>query len=469
MDIPQISTNNNFQSLFHQHCQTSFELRKSSISDRKQKLRHLIKWISAHQLDLHEAEYLDLRKPQDEVNVTELYPLISEARQTIAHLSSWASPKTVKSSLSYFGTRSSIHYEPKGTSLIIAPWNYPLLLAIGPLISAIAAGCTVILKPSEFTPATNKVLLRMITELYDEREVTMVEGEADVSSALLAFPFDHIFFTGSPQVGKIVMAAAAKNLSSVTLELGGKSPTIVDETAAVKDAALKLSWAKWTNAGQTCVAPDYLFVHETVKDQFIKEFISATRRMYGQKDNYASIINEKHFDRLNETIADALDKGAKLIEGGKVSSETLDIQPIVMEDIADDMRLMNEEIFGPILPIKTYSDLDEVIDFVNQRPKPLALYLFSRSKKNKQWILEQTSSGSLVFNDSVLHFGHPHLAVGGVNNSGIGKAHGHAGFLAFSHEKSVMSQQIGLTVASTVRPPYSTLKKKLIQFMLKYL
>ncbi|HCX20800.1 MAG: aldehyde dehydrogenase family protein [Flammeovirgaceae bacterium] len=469
MDTPQVSTKIEFSSLFLSHQKTAKALKKGSLEKRKAKLNAIKNWLLEHQSELHQGEYLDLKKPQDEVNVTELYPLVAEAKHAISHLKEWTTPQPIKSSLAFFGTRSFVHYEPKGTALIISPWNYPLLLSLGPLISAIAAGNTVILKPSEFTPATNKVILQMIHELFDQEEVEVIEGEADVSASLLELPFDHIFFTGSPQVGKVVMTAAAKHLSSVTLELGGKSPTIIDETANLNDAAAKLSWAKWTNAGQTCVAPDYLFVHKSKKESFLKLYREATQKMYGQKENYTSIVNVKHYQRLDQTLKDAIEKGANVLISGDNSPENLDIQPVVIENVTEEMRVMKEEIFGPILPIMTYQNLDEVIDFINARPKPLALYLYSKSKRNKKRLLAETSSGALVFNDSVLHFGHPHLPAGGVNNSGLGKAHGHAGFLAFSHDKSIMSQQIGLTVASTVRPPYSRLKKKLIQFMLKYL
>ncbi len=469
MNDPNISTNAHYSHLFLAHQKTALALRNGAIKDRKKKLVAIRSWIMANQMALQEGEYLDLKKPQDEVNVTELYPLLAEIKHAVGSLSVWTAPSRVGSSLTFLGTRAAIHYEPKGTALIISPWNYPLLLAIGPLISAVAAGNTAVLKPSEFTPATNRVIAQMIQELFDEEEVVMLEGEADVSSRLLELPFDHIFFTGSPAIGKVVMTAAAKNLSSLTLELGGKSPTIIDETADLQDAAAKLSWAKWTNAGQTCVAPDYLFIHERKKEEFLKEFEARTRQMYGDKQCYASIINSRHYQRLENTLKDAIDKGAVVIFTGQDVAGPLDFQPVVIEKVSDEMAVMNEEIFGPIFPIMTYKHLSEVIDYINSKPKPLALYHYSRSRANKQRILKETSSGTLVYNDSVIHFGHPHLPAGGVNNSGLGKAHGHAGFLAFSHDKSVMSQRIGLTVAKMVRPPYSKFKKEVIKFMLKYL
>lgn len=468
MSGPQNSMNNPFFPLYEAHQRTSLNLKKASIGSRRTKLNRLKQWLLSHQDSICEAEYEDLRKPSDEVNVTELYPVLTEARHAIAELNNWTTPTSVGGSLTFIGTSASIYYEPKGTSLIISPWNYPLLLAVGPLISAIAAGNTVVLKPSEFTPATNSVIAQMIHDVFDLEEVELVEGEADVAAALLELPFDHIFFTGSPQVGKIVMGAAAKNLTSVTLELGGKSPTIVDETANIKDAAGKICWAKWTNAGQTCVAPDYLFVHEKVVDKLIGELKESSNKMYAKKDNYTSIINDKHFNRLEETISDATSKGADVLLSGNRSKDELTIDPMIIGNVSEDMRIMQDEIFGPILPIMTYKELGEVVNYINARPKPLALYLYSKKTSSRKRILQETSSGSLVFNDSVIQFGHPKLQMGGVNNSGIGKAHGHAGFLEFTHQKSVMKQMVGFTIASTVRPPYNNIKKKVIQLMLKY-
>jgi len=446
----------------------SLALRSAPVRERKQKLKALKNWIINHQEEIQQAEYMDLAKPASEVDVTEIYPLLTEVRHAIMKLHTWVTPKPIPASMTFIGTKATIHYEPKGASLIISPWNYPMLLAIGPLISAVASGCTVTLKPSEFTPATNQVIGKMIGEIFSSDEVHMIEGEADTASELLKFPFDHIFFTGSPTVGKIVMSAAAKNLASVTLELGGKSPTIVDESANIKDAAEKITWGKWTNAGQTCIAPDYLFVHESKKDALLEEIKHQAFKMYGNKENYASIVNNRHFNRLNDAFKDAQSKGATVYSGGDLNEQNCVIAPTIMTDVNNDMKLLQEEIFGPILPVMTYQSLDEVISYINSRPKPLALYVYSKSRKNQKKIVQETSSGGVVINDNVLQFGHPNLPMGGVNNSGLGKAHGHEGFLAFSHPKSVLKQRIGLTMVKTVYPPYSSLKKKLIALMLKY-
>lgn len=455
------------ESVFKSHQMKALALRKGSIQERKLKIESILNWLMDHQSQIQKAIYDDMKKSPEEVNVSELFPLMSEGRLAISHLKKWTRPKRVKSGLTFLGTKASIYYEPMGCCLIISPWNYPLQLAIGPLISAIAAGNTIMLKPSEFSPATNAIMRQMIHELFEENEVALFEGDSAVASALLALPFDHIFFTGSPAVGKIVMSAAAKNLTSVTLELGGKSPTIVDDTADIEDTAEKITWGKWLNAGQTCIAPDYLFVHEKVKDQLL-EAIARRVKVYEQSEIYTGIISQKHFDRLNTLLEDGKEKGGKLIFGGESDRTDCKIAPALLDFANPDMILMQEEIFGPILPVLTYSKLDEVVDYINARPKPLALYLYSGNKENQRRIIRETSAGGTVINDNVLQFGHPYLPMGGVNNSGIGKSHGFQGFVAFSHPKSVLKQRTGMTIAKMVYPPYTPLKKKIIAWMLKY-
>lgn len=455
-------------SFFVQHQKRALVLRHEPVTLRKQKLKALKNWLFNHRTLIHEAVYKDLAKPASEVDLTEIYPMLTEARHAIRRLKLWTAPEPVEGSLTFLGTNAYVYYEPKGTSLIISPWNYPFLLSIGPMISSIAAGNTIVLKPSEFTPATNAVIGQMITDLFAKDEIVMIEGEADIASVLLEQPYDHIFFTGSPAVGKIVMTAAAKNLTSVTLELGGKSPTIVDETADVQDAARKITWGKWTNAGQTCVAPDYLLVHSSKKDELVEAISAHSKKMYSSKANYTSIINERHFQRLKNAYDDALSKKAVVDFGGDFDPKEKTLSPTLMTGVTDEMNLLQEEIFGPILPVMEFDDLQEVVNYINDRPKPLALYLYTRSNRNKKQILRQTSSGAVVFNDSVLQFGHPHLPMGGVNNSGIGKAHGKAGFQAFSHGKAVLRQRVGFTIVRSVYPPYNKWKKKAVELMLRY-
>ncbi len=460
-------TDSELDHLFLKQKDSSRQLRIRKLSDRQGKLRNLRKWVIDQRLDFHEGIAADLGKSPEEVDLTEIYPVITEAKHAISRLPSWAAPKRVHGGLVFLGTRSYVQYEPLGTTLIISPWNYPILLSLGPLISAIAAGNTVILKPSEFTPATNKIIRKMIEELFKEDEVCIVEGASDVAQELLTKSFDHIFFTGSPEVGKIVMTAAAKHLTSVTLELGGKSPTIVDGKVDIKEAARRIAWGKWVNAGQTCVAPDYVFVHTSKAAAFKKTLEEEAKKQYENRKSYTCIINERHFDRVTSLYDNALEQGANLVFGGDFDKDRMSIGPTVLDNVSQKMEIMNQEIFGPLLPILIYENIDEVISYINARPKPLALYYYGRNIKDRNLIKQQTSSGALVFNDNVLQFGHPHLPMGGVNNSGIGKAHGHAGFLAFSHAKSVMKQKHGLTILSFVYPPYTGFKKTIIKWMLK--
>ncbi|MEP0713921.1 MAG: aldehyde dehydrogenase family protein, partial [Algoriphagus sp.] len=353
---------------------------------------------------------------------------------------------------------------------------YPFNLTIGPLISALAAGCPVIIKPSELTPHTSELIHRMISELFKPSEVMVFQGGVDMAKSLLALPFDHIFFTGSPSVGKIVMEAAAKNLTSVTLELGGKSPVIISPEADLKDAAEKLIGGKYINAAQTCVAPDYIFAHSEVKERLILEMKSAIQRMYDpnfegieKSKDLARIINEKNFDRLNAMLKDAIQLGAKIEFGGSVNQRDRFIEPTLLTNINHSMKIMQEEIFGPLLPILEYSELDHAISFINANPKPLALYYFGKKGQESSRVLKETSSGNAVLNDCVIHFLHPNLPFGGVNNSGIGSAHGHFGFLAFSHQKGVLSQRVGYNNVSLMRPPYTTATRELISKLIKWL
>ncbi|MBC6409204.1 MAG: aldehyde dehydrogenase family protein [Ekhidna sp.] len=281
-------------------------------------------------------------------------------------------------------------------------------------------------------------------------------------------PFDHIFFTGSPQVGKVVMKAASKNLASVTLELGGKSPTIVDKTANIKDAATKIAWGKWQNAGQVCIAPDYLYVHEEVREKLIEELVVQSEKLYGKKEYYGSIINRHHHNRINDLMADAIEKGADIEFGGKSDRDNLRFTPTLLSNVSHHSRILNEEIFGPILPLITFKDLSEAVAFIRHKPKPLALYIFSKNSKNIEYIKKNTSSGMMTVNDTVLQFAHPNLPIGGVNNSGIGKSHGYAGFVAFSNEKAVLKQRSGLTMARILYPPYSNFKNFMIDLIVKY-
>lgn len=450
-------------------------LRTASIKSRKELLLRIRAWIRLNRQSIHEAVYADFKKPSAEVDGTEVFHVLNEIQYALANLDAWAKPKKVDAPLTMLGTRSSIQYEPKGVCLIIAPWNYPFGLCIGPLISALAAGNSVIMKPSELTPHVSALIKRMANEIFKDGVVRVCEGGAEVSQQLLILPFDHIFFTGSPAIGKMVMKAAAENLTSITLELGGKSPAVVTASANIKDAAQRIAVSKFINNGQTCVAPDYLLVDESISALFITELIHQTKTLFTENNepfksskHYARIVNQKHFNRLNTLLQDALNTGSKLVFGGKVDSETCFFHPTILSDISSDARVLEEEIFGPILPIITYKNIDQAIDVINAKPKALALYIFTNEKTIQQKFSQLTSSGAICINDCAIHFLHHNLPFGGVNNSGIGKSHGYFGFLAFSNEKPVMKQRSGLTSVSFFYPPYTALKQNLMNLLLKF-
>lgn len=446
----------------------SIELRSTDIATRKEKLKKLESWILNNRKEIQQAVHKDLQKPFQETEITETFVVLSEIRLARKKLSSWTAQKPVGSSPVYLGTTASVYYEPKGACLIISPWNYPFQLAVGPLVSAIAAGNAIIIKPSEYSEYTSELIKKMCDEIFEGSEVCVILGGVSESQELLKLPFDHIFFTGSPQVGKIVMEAASKNLTSVTLELGGKSPTIVDKTADIKDAAAKIAWGKWQNAGQVCIAPDYLYVHDDVKDKLIEELVIQSEKIYGDRECYGGIISRQHHNRINDLMADAIEKGADIEFGGKSDRDNLRFTPTLLSKVSRDSRVLTEEIFGPILPLITFRELSETVALINSKPKPLALYLFSKSRKNTEFITKNTTSGMMAINETVLQFAHPHLPIGGVNNSGIGKSHGYAGFIAFSNEKAMLKQRRGLTMAKTLYPPYSKFKNFIIDFMVKY-
>jgi len=450
------------------------ELRTESSGNRIERLKQLRNWIHSNRSQIHEAMYSDFKKHPVEVDGIEIFHVLSEIKTAISNLELWASPKKIDAPITMLGTKSYIQYEPRGVCLILAPWNYPFSLCAGPLVSALAAGNSVILKPSEFTPHVSSVLKRMVEEVFDAAVVSIFEGDAEVSQKLLKLPFDHIFFTGSPSVGKLVMKAAAENLASVTLELGGKSPSIITDSASLKDAAQRTAVAKFVNNGQTCVAPDYVLVDEKIVDRFttlltdqIKNLFTENNTSFAQSEHYCRIINDKHFVRLNELLNETLEQGARVLFGGEIDRSTRFMHPTILTKVPHSSRIMSEEIFGPILPVIVYNNLDEAIAFVNARPKPLALYIFSGRKKEQERILRETSAGGVCINDCGIHFLHHNLPFGGVNNSGMGKSHGHYGFLAFSNEKPVLKQRRGLTTIRAFYPPYTARSKKIMEWFLR--
>lgn len=447
-------------------------LKNASAASRIEKLRSIETYMLAHKQDLFDALYADFKKPSSEVIIAELLGVKKEINHMIKHVKSWMKPQKVGTPLMLLGTQGYIQLEPKGMCLIIAPWNYPFNLAINPLVHAIAAGNAVMLKPSELSEHTSAFIKRMITALFDPSEVAVFEGDAAVSTYLLAQKFDHIFFTGSPMIGKKVMEAASKHLCSVTLELGGKSPAIVDESADIIASANKIAWGKFLNNGQTCIAPDYLYVHEKVNFQVLQALENAIATFYGTgKDialnkDYARIVNKRHFARIKELVDDAVSQGAKILTGGDFDESTCFISPTILLNCTHDMQIMQEEIFGPILPVLTFKNESEITRYLSTEEKPLALYVFSTNQVFTDYIVQNTSSGSCLVNDCLIQFGHDELPFGGVNNSGIGKSGGKFGYLEFSHAKSVLVQRTNLL--RFFYPPYTMKTKWLIEQVLKW-
>jgi aldehyde dehydrogenase (NAD+) len=381
-------------------------------------------------------------------------------------------PRHVTTPMSQIGTRSSIYYEPKGVVLIISPWNFPVNLTLGPLVSAIAAGNCVMIKPSELTPHSSSLMKKMIGELFDESEVALIEGDATVATEILKLPFNHIFFTGSPQIGKVVMRAAAEHLASVTLELGGKCPTIVDESANLKKAAQRVAVGKWLNNGQVCIAPDYVLVQESVAAEFMEELKRSLVAFYGddpsKSESYNRMVDHRHFQRLQGYFKDAISKGAIVAFGGNTNSEQDFFEPTIMTDIPANSDLWEKEIFGPILPFITWSDVQQPIDWINAKEKPLAMYIFSKCKRSTERIIRNTRAGATCVNHAGLHFFNENLPFGGVNNSGIGKANGFFGFEAFSNARAVLKQWAPINGVDFLTPPYTPKKQKLIDKLIKW-
>lgn len=446
-------------------------LSTSSAEERMAKLRKIESYLLQHKEELCDVMYQDFKKPASEVVIAEMLGVKREINHTIKHLKSWMKPKSVSTPLMLLGTKGLVQYEAKGLCIIISPWNYPFNLSICPLVHAIAAGNAVILKPSELSPNTSGFIKKMISSLFDKSEVAVFEGDAAVSTFLLEQKFDHIFFTGSPAIGKVVMAAASKHLTSVTLELGGKSPAIVGPEVNVEEAAAKIAWGKFLNNGQTCIAPDYLYVHEKNYYSFLQALEATVETFYGanvaKSKDYARIVNRRHFDRIASLLEDAKEKGAQVLFGGITDADDCFISPTVLTNCTPDMRILQEEIFGPILPIMSFKDEFQVTADIRSGDKPLALYVFSTNTEFNQYILNNTSSGTSVVNDCLIQFGHNELPFGGVNHSGIGKSGGHYGFVEFSNQKSVVIQRTNLL--KNFYPPYGVKVRWMIDFVLKWL
>jgi aldehyde dehydrogenase (NAD+) len=434
------------------------------VSFRQEALRKLRSAILMHEQELYEALRNDLHKSPFESYASEIGFVLEELRYHLKKLKKWARHRHVSSTIVSFPASARLTWEPLGTVLIIAPWNYPFQLMMAPLIGTISAGNTVILKPSEIAENTAAVIEKIVNSSFEKAYIRVVTGGVDVSQALLKLKFDHIFFTGSPRVGKIVMQAAAKNMVPVTLELGGKSPCIVDETAPLKLTARRIVWGKLLNAGQTCIAPDYLWVHEKVKNDLIEELKKAIRKAYGKdarlSPDFPRIITRANMERLA-----ALLEGARVVYGGHYDKEEKYFEPTILDQVSFDLPVMQQEIFGPILPVLGYTDVDEVIRQVNARPRPLALYVFSKNKTFLNRMVKNIPAGGVTLNDTLMHIVSSKLPFGGVGNSGIGKYHGFYSFQTFSNAKPVVRRGTWLDVPIRYAP-YGK-KLRIIKYLMR--
>lgn len=442
----------------------------STPRERADKLRRLGAVIRAHRGEIAEAMRVDFGKHPDESELTDIQLILAELNYAISHLGGWMKPKRVRTPVWVGLGSSEVRYEPQGVVLILGAWNFPFALLIGPLVPAIAAGNCVILRPSEKVPHTNAVLAKIVAEAFEPDEIALVEGGVSTAEALLELPFDHIFFTGSVGVGKRIMAAASKTLASCTLELGGKSPAIVDVSADVDVAAERLVWGKFTGAGQACVAPDYVFVHRSRRADLVSAMQRTLVRFYGETEDdrarsadFSRVVDASSVARLARLVEDAARRGATVVTGGRWDAATRYVAPTILTDVPHDAAVMEDEIFGPVLPVLDYDDLDEVFHFIRTRGKPLALYMFSRDKAAVSRVLANTTAGGTTVNNALVHLANPNLPFGGVGSSGFGSYHGLAGFKAFSHERSVFVQK--MSGASMYYPPYGPRTRRLVEWM----
>ena len=431
------------------------------IGFRRAQLKKLQAAITKWEPEIYEALWKDLHKSHEEAYLTEVSIVTGEIRNHLKHLSRWTRRKHIHSPLTIFPSRSYILPEPLGCTLIVSPWNYPFHLLINPLIGSISAGCTAVLKPSPDSENVTEVLAKMISETFDEKYIALVKGHRDVNTFLFGQRWDLIFLTGSPALGKVAMAAAAKNLTPVVLELGGKSPCIVDKDADIALAARRIAWGKTLNSGQTCIAPDYLFLHKSVKDKFIEAFKQQIATLHGpdpqKSPHYVRMITGKAFDRVTGYLEDG-----HVAAGGHFDRADRYIEPTLLDDVSPDAPVMQEEIFGPIFPILEFEDRQKVVDFILSREKPLAFYYFGKEKDG--WnMLRQTSSGGACINDTVMHIANDRLPFGGVGNSGMGRYHGVESFNAFSHRRSVVATPV------RIDPPFRYMPYKFFGLMKKLL
>ncbi|HND89512.1 MAG TPA: aldehyde dehydrogenase family protein [Saprospiraceae bacterium] len=465
------------QDIFQAQQRHRLTVARTTAAERIAKLQRLHDTMLRYRDDIKAALWQDFRKNGFETDISELGVVNGEIRHAIRYLRSWMAVQPVGTPLVLLGTSSEIRYEAKGVCLILSPWNFPFNLTLSPLVAAVAAGNCVIVKPSEYAPASAALMKKIVEACFPPEEVALLEGGVALAQALLELPFNHVFFTGSPTVGKLVMAAAARQLSSVTLELGGKNPVVVDETADLDVAAEKIAWTRTMNAGQSCISPDYVLVHESVHDALVQKIRQRLDRFYGSdpearqaSPDYCRIINARSFGRIKGWLDDAVQQGAQVAYGGRTDEASCYIEPTVLTHIPEGAAIWNEEVFGPVLSVRAYSDLSAALAFIRSKPVPLAAYIFSARQRNIRQFLAESQSGNVTVNDCEVHFYNPQLPFGGLNNSGIGRAHGHFAFLEFSHARGVCRQNRWKPLTDLFHPPYGKkwLQKLLAEAVVKW-
>ncbi|QRK12122.1 aldehyde dehydrogenase family protein [Archangium violaceum] len=467
VDTNEQARTNPLQETFERLRARRWDMAHTSAKERIARLRKLRDTIVQRREALYQALHADFRKPAAEVENSEVLMVLMEIDHAIKHLAKWMKPRKVGTPVLLAGTRSEVRYEPKGVVLIISPWNYPFQLTISPLVAAVAAGNCVVLKPSEKTPHTSAFMQQLVRDVFDPSEVTVVPGGAQESQALLELPFDHFFFTGGPKVGRQVMEAAAKHLAGVTLELGGKSPAVVDASADIKTTAERLTFGKFLNGGQTCVAPDYVLVPASKEEELLTRMRETVERFYGKTEearkanpDFCRMVDDAQFTRVNRLLERSVAKGARVVVGGTVDAGSRYIAPTVLADVKPEMPIMEEEIFGPVLPVLRYERMEDAVRHIRAGTRPLAMYIFSQDAQTVERLLSETSAGGTCVNTAVVHLSNAELPFGGVGESGMGNYHGEYGFRTFSHERAVLRQG-PLSLLSTLFPPYTEKSRKM--------
>lgn len=454
--------------LFAQMQARRWELAQSSAAWRKASLRRLKQTIQARQQDICNAVFADLGRPPFEVMTNEIHPVLEEINLAISQIERWMQPKWVGSGWAALGTWSHVQHQARGVVLVLSPWNYPFSLSLVPLVSAVAAGNAVVVRPSEKSPHTSQLIAQILSESFEPNHACAVLGEIEVAQALLELPFNHFFFTGSAQVGRIVMQKAAQHLATVTLELGGQSPAVLDESSHLQNAAQSIVWGKFMNAGQICIAPNHIWVPQNREQALLQALKNAMQRYFpnpAQNPDYARMQSPQSVERLQRWVQESLAQGAKLEWGGDADPAQRFMAPTLLSGVTPQMPVMQEELFGPVLPVLAYNHPAEVLNHL-QSHQPLALYLFSHNHSRLQQLLKQTTSGGVGINNTILHVGNIQLPFGGVGSSGQGNYRGWHGFRTFSHERSVLHQG-PLLLTKLLHPPYSGWRRKLMEWVFK--